>query len=389
MRMTKRRWGVLAVGAGVLVAAGWALVPNPVDVDAVKVTRGPLTVSMAEDGVTRVRERYEIAAPVAGRLLRVVVHPGDSVDPETPLLHIQPSPLDPKSEAQLKARLSSAQEAQRETDAMLRRAGEAHDRAATEASRIHRLATEAIVSRDALDAANSAAAIAARELAAARFRAEGAKYDVEVARAALSAYDEHGVPREIAVRAPSCGRVLQVLHESESVVTPGMPLVTIGDCGDLEAAADFLTSDAVRIHPGARALIERWGGPNVLEARVRLIEPGAFTKVSALGVEEQRVNVVADFLDPPATLGDQYRIDMRVMAWEGTATKVPATAVFTSGGGAKLFAIRDGRARLTPVTIGHTGETEVEVASGVKVGDEVILHPSDQIREGVRVRVRK
>jgi HlyD family secretion protein len=389
MRMTKRRWGVVAIGAGVLAAAGWALVPNPVDVEVVKVSRGPLTVSMSEDGITRVRERYEVAAPVAGRLLRVVVHPGDSVDPDTPLLHVQPSPLDPKSEAQLTARLSSAGQSEREADAMLLRARDAHARATTEAGRIRKLAAQSIVSQDALDAANTNESIAAKDLAAARFRSEAAKYEVQVARAALNAYDERGVPREIVVRSPVCGRVLQVLHESESVVTAGTPLVTIGDCGDLEAVADFLTADAVKIRPGARALIERWGGPNALEARVRLIEPAAFTKVSALGVEEQRVNVVADFVDPPRVLGDQYRVDMRVIAWDGVATKVPATAVFTSGGGSKIFAISGGRARLRPVSIGHAGETEVEIVSGLEPGDEVILHPSDQVRDGVRVRARK
>ena len=382
MRMTKRRWGVAAILAGVLVAAGWALVPNPLDVEAVKVTRGPLTVSVAEDGITRVRERFEVAAPVAGRVLRVAVHPGDSVDPETPLLHIQPLPLDARSEAQLTARLSAAGQSEREAEAMLRRARDAYDRAATEAARIRKLAAQSIVSRDAQDAANSAEAIAAKDLAAARFRNEAAKFEVDVVRSALGGH-------EIVVRSPVCARVLQVLHESESVVAAGTPLINIGDCGELEAVADFLTNDAVTIHPGARAVVERWGGPAPLEARVRLIEPGAFTKVSALGVEEQRVNVVADFVDPPASLGDQYRIDMRVIAWDGVATKVPATAVFTSGGGSKVFAIRNGRARLIPVAIGHTGETEVEIMSGLQPGDEVILHPSDQVRDGVRVRVRK
>ena len=382
MRMTKRRWGVVAAGAGILAAAGWAFVPNPVDVEIAKVTRGPMTVSVTEDGIARVRERYEIAAPVAGKVLRVAVHPGDSIDPETALLHIQPSPLDSKSELQLTAHLAAAEQSEREADAMLRRARDAHQRAGTEAGRIRKLAAESIVSRDALDAANSAEAMAAKDLSAAQFRSEAAKFNVDVARAALGG-------REIVVRSPACARVLQVLHESESVVAAGTPLITIGDCGDLEAVADFLTTDAVRIRPGAHARIERWGGPNPVAARVRLIEPAAFTKVSALGVEEQRVNVVADFIDPPRALGDQYRVDMRVIEWEGLATKVPATAVFTSGGGAKVFAISRGRARLVPVTIGHTGETEVEIATGLAPGDEVVLHPGDQVRDGVRVRVRK
>lgn len=384
MKMTKRRWGVAAAGALIVAAAAWALVPNPVPVDAARVTRGPLEVSIAEDGLTRIRERYEVTAPVAGRLLRIEAHPGDVVSPGTPLARIDPVPLDPKQEAQLTARAEAAERSAREAQALLRRAHDAAQRAHSEAGRIGKLAAEAIVSRDALEAARAADSIAAKEQEAARFRAEATAYDVVVAKAALGL--DAG---EMVVRSPVHGRVLQVLHESERVVAAGTPLIVVGDPSSLEIVADFLTTDAVRIRPGAQARIERWGGPQSLVARVRLIEPAAFMKISALGVEEQRVNVICDVIDAPATLGDQYRVDVRVVLWHGEATKVPATALFMSAGKWNVFAIRGSRARVQTVATGEMSDTEVEIRSGLRLDDTIVLHPSDQVLDGVRVSVRR
>lgn len=384
MRMTKRRWTAAAAGTLIVAAAAWALVPEPIEVEVARVVQGPLEVSIAEDGMTRIRERYEVAAPVAGRLLRVEVHPGDEVRADTPLARIDPVPLDPKQEAQLAARFESAQRAAREAQALLRRARDAARRAHTEAGRIGKLAAEAIVSRDALEAARTAESIAAKEQEAARFRAEATAYDVEVAKAALGLD-----AAEIIVRSPVHGRVLQVLHESERVVTAGTPLILVGDPRSLEIVADFLTTDAVRIRPGALARVERWGGAQPLTARVRLVEPAAFTKVSALGVEEQRVNVICDPAEVPATLGDQYRVDVRVVLWSGTAMKVPATALFTSGEQWSVFVLRDGRARLQRVGTGQVSDTEAEILAGLQPNDAILVHPSDQVRNGVRVSPRR
>jgi len=382
--MTKRRWGVAAAGTLIVAAAAWALVPDPIDVDVARVTRGPLEVSIAEDGVTRIRERYEVAAPVAGRLLRVDVHPGDLVSPGSPLMRIEPVPLDPKQEAQLAARLESAQRAAREAQVLVRRARDAARRAHSEAERIGRLAAGAIVSRDALEAARTAESMAAKEQEAARFRAEATAYDVAVAKAALGTD-----AAEVVVRSPVRGRVLQVLHESERVVAAGTPLVLVGDPSSLEIVADFLTTDAVRIQPGANVRVERWGGSQPLHARVRLVEPAAFTKISALGVEEQRVNVICDLVDAPATLGDQYRVDVRVVLWSGTAMKVPATALFTTADQWNVFVLRDGRARLQRVGTGQLSDTEVEITGGLQPNDTILIHPSDQIHDGVRISARR
>lgn len=385
MKMTRRRWGVALAGTCVVAVAAWALVPDPIAVDVAQVTRGPLEVSIAEDGITRIRERYEVAAPVAGRLRRVEVHAGDSVSPDTPLVHIEPAPLDPRQEAQLTARLHAAERAAREAEALLRRTRDASRRAHLEADRMRKLADDAIVSRDALEAALTSESMAAKEQEAARFRAEATAYDVAVARAALGEFDaEH----DVVVRSPVRGRVLQVLRESETVVAAGTPLILVGDSASLEVVADFLSTDAVRIRSGAEARIERWGGQDPLAARVRLVEPAAFTKISALGVEEQRVNVVCELLEPPAVLGDQYRVDVRVVLWRGTAAKVPATALFTTGGAWTAFAVRDGRAHLQRVGVGHMSDTEVEIISGLVPGDAIVVHPSDQVYDAVRVSER-
>jgi len=384
MKMTKRRWGVAVAATAIVAAAAWALVPKPVAVDVAPVSRGPLEVSIAEDGITRIRERYEVAAPVAGRLLRVEVHAGDQIESDTPLVRLEPVPLDPKQEAQLTGRLHSAEQAASEAQALLRRARDAARRAHTEAGRIRKLAADSIISRDALEAALTTDSMAAKEVDAARFRAEATAYDVEVARATLG----QSANREVVVRSPVRGRVLQVLQESEKVVAAGTPLILVGDPASLEIVADFLSTDAVRIRPGADARIERWGGPRPLAARVRLVEPAAFMKISALGVEEQRVNVACDLVDPPATLGDQYRVDVRIVLWRGTAMKVPATALFTTAGKWNVFVVRDKRAQLQAVTTGQMSDTEVEIVSGLRQDDAVIVHPSDQIHPGARVSKR-
>jgi HlyD family secretion protein len=371
---------------GVLVLAAWAFVPKPVGVDVATAVRGPLTVSLLEDGITRVRERFDVTAPVTGRLMRVIVHPGDEIRAGMPLARIEPALLDSKSEAQLRAQLREAERTAQASDALLRRAGDAAVRAASEASRIRKLAQQSVVSRDQFEAATTAESMARKDREAAAFQAAASLNEIEAVRAALGAFDPHGVPAEIVVRAPVDGRILQVTRESESVVTPGLPIITIGDPALLEIVADFLTTDAVKIHTGDRLLVEHWGGLQPLEARVRVVGPSAFTKISALGVEEQRVNVIADFVQPPPALGDQYRIDARVIAWQGDALKVPATAVFSLHGAWNLFAVRNGRARLQRVEVGHIGESEIEITRGLVAGDVIISHPSDQVREGLRVR---
>ena len=386
MKLTRKRWGVI-IGAGAALAlSAYALVPEPVTVETVAASRGPLTVSLANQAVTRVRERFDVAAPVNGRVLRVDVHAGDIVDESTPIVSMQPAPLDPKQQAQLEARLLEAMRTRAESDAMVRRAAAASAQAHRDAERLSSLSGEAIVSRERTEQAVSVAAVAAKELEAARFRAQAAAFEVDAARAALGAI---GSRAQITLCSPVRGRVLRVHHESESVVQAGTPIVQVGDPRTLEVVADFLSTDAVKVRPGDEAAIESWGGEKPIPARVRLIEPSGFMKVSALGVEEQRVNVIADPIDAPTTLGDQFRVDLRVTIWRGSALNVPSTAIFSSKDGWNMFVVRDRRARLQRVTIGHASDDEVEILNGVSQGDLVIAHPTDEVRDGVRVRTRR
>jgi HlyD family secretion protein len=386
MKLTKRRWGVIIGAVVVLALSAYALAPEPQMVETVAANRGPLTVSVSSQGVTRVRERFDVAAPVAGQLLRVNVHAGDDVDETTPIVRIQPAPLDPKQQAQLEARLQGAERGRDESEAFVRRAAAAHLQARRDTERLRRLSADAIVSREALEQAASAEAMAAKELEAARFRAQASAFEVDVARAALGAI---GTNAEITLCSPVRGTILRVHHESESVVQAGTPIVQVGDPRSLEAVADFLSADAVKVKAGDEAFIEAWGGGTPIRARVRLVEPSGFMKVSALGVEEQRVNVIADPLEIPQSLGDQFRVDVRVTIWSGQALKVPSTAIFTSKEGWNVFAIRGSRARVQPVTLGHAGEDDVEVLTGIAEGDRVVAHPSDEVRDGVRVRTRR
>ncbi len=387
MKLTKRRIGVLAIALVAVAIAVYALVPRPLPVEVATVTRGSLTVTVEEDGMTRVRERYELTAPVAGKLRRIEVHAGDVVAASQPLVVLDPAPLDPKQQAQLQSRIDAADRTWRQTDALLTRARNARELMRRDQQRLRRLFAEGVVSREALDQAVTAAAVAEKDVDAARFRAEAAHYELELARNALHAADPStGAPRMLSLRSPIAGRVLRVHQESEAVVVAGARIIDLGDPATMEAVADLLSTDAVRVKPGQRVIIDDWGGARPLEGRVRLVEPSGFTKISALGVEEQRVNVLADFAERPQNLGDQYRITARIVVWEGEAVRVPTTAIFSSGPGWAAFRLDDGRARQVPVRIGHIATTHAEVLGGLSEGDRVIVHPSDQVRDGVAVK---
>jgi HlyD family secretion protein len=284
----------------------------------------------------------------------------------------------------------------------MQRAGAALDQARRDASRAERLYRAGTLSADAREQAKLAETSAAKELEAARFAADAANHDVEAARAALLATPApiaEGAPPApcaegrpcVEVRAPVGGRVLRVFEESERIVAAGTPLLEIGDPGSLEIVVDILSSDAVRVRPGARFLVDDWGGEGTLEARVRLVEPSAFTKISALGVEEQRVNVIADLLAPEPRLGDRYRVEARIVVWEADdVLLVPASALFRSGDdGWSVFAVEGGSARRRAVRVGHQAAFDAEVAEGLAPGETVILHPSDRVRDGARVAPRE
>jgi HlyD family secretion protein len=384
-KRTRIVWALMALG----VIAGLALAfrPKPIPVETALVTARPLQETVDEEGKTRMHDHFVLAAPVAGKLRRIELHAGDPVRTEQVITWIDPTPIEPRQTAVLQARLDTARAAQREADDLVGQTKAANDQAAIELERTRKLFEQGIAAREAFDKATNLAASAAKQLDAAKSRTQAAAYQVEEAKAALLTQTGGQSDLPVAVASPVGGRILRLLELSERVVPAGTPLVEIGYTPKLEVVADFLTRDAVKISPGMGAIIDDWGGDKPLRARVRLVEPGAFTKISALGVEEQRANVVLDFLESSNKLEDAYRVEVRVITWEeANVLQVPSSAVFRSGTAWAVFTIKSERAQKTSVQLGHRGAFEVEVLQGLTTGDTVITHPSADIKEGARVK---
>ncbi len=389
----RRRTFLLAlVCAAALAGLVWLLRAAPVRVELGSVDRGPLEVTVSEEGRTRVRQRYVVATPVTGRLERIALDEGDAVAAGAVVARVSPAPLDPRGAAEAQARLEAALAAQREAGARVGQSEAALAQAERELRRARQLAASGTLAAQGLEQAELARTSRSREREGALEAADAAAHEVEAARAALLASGggegagAAGSDAVIEVRAPTSGQVLRVLEESARVVAVGTPLLEIGDPGDLEIVVDVLSADAVRIRPGDEMRLEAWGGDEALRARVRRVEPSGFTKLSALGVEEQRVNVIGDFVDPPGALGDGYRLEAEIVVWRSEdVLRAPAGALFRRGGGWHVFAADAGRARLLAVEVGHRGTDAVEIRGGLEPGLEVVLHPTDRIEDGVRI----
>ena len=381
------RWLPYVIVLGLLVALGFGLRPRAAVVETARASTGPLRATVSEEGKTRIQQRYVVSAPVTGQLRRVPFKPGAIVAPGAVVAVIEPmaaSPLDPRSRALAEARRAAA-------DAALAKSRVSYELAQNELRRMQKMFAEKTVSTQDLEAVQLRETAAARDVAASEGALRAAEAEL-IDPTAVSAPAGSGAvaTKLIEVRAPAGGRVLHVFQESERPVTAGTPLVNLGDPTDLEVVIELLSRDAAALRPGARVELEQWGGPRPLDARVRLVEPAAFTKISALGVEEQRVNVVADITTPLAereTLGDNFRVEARVVVWEeANVLKVPVSALFRRGPEWSAYVVRDGRAELVPVKAGRSSGTETQVLSGLSEGDEVILYPGDRIKAGVRVK---
>lgn len=388
-----KRVGMVVVLLAVLGLVAYGFMPRPVPVDTAAVSRGQLAVTVDEEGRTRVRDRFVLSAPIAGRIERIGLKVGDTVESGALVtrLHALPAgPLDPRARAQAEAAVQAADAARRQADAQVAAATADLAFADSELARIEKLLASGNATREAREAAGTRQASASAALDSARFGAQAAAWNLEAARAALLQDGGGGVPLE--VRSPVRGQVLRLMRESEGPAMAGEMLLEIGDPAGLELVADFLSRDAVRIQPRMKARIERWGGAGALNAVVRRVEPYGFTKVSALGVEEQRVNVVLDFADGPGSheaLGDGYRVEVRVILEESVnVLKVPAGAVFTVKEGSAVFVVSEGRAALTPVKSGRRNGLEVEILEGLTEGTLVVLHPPDTVQDGKQVSPR-
>ena len=374
-------WGV--AGALVLALVAYALRPVPVPVDLATASLGPLQVTVDEEGRTRVRDRYVVVAPVAGRVSRLALVEGASVDRGAVVAQLFAAPLDPRGREEAVARLHASEDAQSASAAGVTEARAALAQAQRARWRAESLFTRNLLSAEQREQAALSETTGMQRVEAADFRAQAAAHDVEQARAASTG--ARGVLRLVS---PVRGQVLRIPEKSERVVVAGTPLLELGDPARLEVVADLLSEDAVKVKPGDRMIVTEWGGDRPLEAHVRLVEPSGFTKVSALGVEEQRVNVIADLDKTPPQLGDGYRVETQIVLWEGTVLKVPASALFQDGDQWRVFVVRDGRARSRIVQAGHRHPFEVEITGGLAAGDLVVRHPTDKLADGVRVAVR-
>ncbi len=382
------------LGAGVLGLVVYGLKPRPIQVELAEVKRGPLTVHVMEEGKTRIRNRYVVAAPVSGSMRRVPFKPGDEVKAgETVLTVIEPgiAPLlDNRSKAQAEARVASSEAAVSQVEQSLEMVRTAARFAKTNWERVNTHGTEGSISASDRDKIESETLMRDREVRAQEFALRVANYELAQTKAALIQMDSPGsTGTPIEVKAPVNGRLLRVDQESAMIIAAGTPILEIGDITDLEIEAEILSRDAVMIRPGAEVSVEQWGGDAPLKARVRRVEPAAFTKVSALGVEEQRVIVLCD-LDPAAarttTLGDRYRVEVRVAIWhEDDVLQVPSGALFREGSVWKTFTYVQDKARTVTVEAGRTDGKWTQVISGLKPGDRVLMHPPDTVKDDVNV----
>ncbi|ACO32357.1 MULTISPECIES: efflux RND transporter periplasmic adaptor subunit [Acidobacterium] len=385
----KRRRLVIFLVIVLLLGAGLAFIfrPASVPVETSVIAKGSLQETVEEEGKTRMHDHFTVAATVAGKLRRIHLDAGDAVKENQIIAWIDPAPIDPRQQAILQARLDAARASQKQAEALAARAAADQAQAQKDLDRARQLFQHGIISQEAQERAVTVDSVAAKQAHAADSALEAAKSQVEEARSALLEYHSGPSTLPTPIRAPIDGRVLRLFEKSERVVTPGMPLLEIGFTPRLEIVSDFLTRDAVRIQPEMHALITDWGGAEDIPARVRLVEPGGFTKVSALGVEEQRVNVVCDPIGPTHGLEDAYHVNVQVIVWQGSnVLKVPASAIFRFQKEWAVFLVKNGKAHRTIVQIGHRGSTFWEVTAGLRLGDRVVVHPGADIEDGVRVK---
>ncbi len=386
-------WLTAAVVVGLLAVATW---PRVTEVESGVVSRGPLTVTIDEEGETRVHHRFVVSAPTAGRVLRIDLQPGDAVVKDQTvvarLLADPPALLDARARAEAEAALAGAQSALGRARAEAQRARSATELAAVHLERERELGIAGLTTQQALDTREAEAVATDEARRAADFAVAAAAAEVERVSVRLAA-PRSPEGRPLSITAPVSGVVLRRLRESEGSVPAGEPLVELGDPEHLEIVSDLLSTDAVRVRPGMRVSVEEWGGEGALAARVRLVEPAGFTRVSALGVEEQRVNVVIDFDDDPGKwrpLGDAYRVEVRIAIWEAEdVLTVPAGALFRLGEQWAAYVVDGSRLRRTVVEVGQRTPLQAEVRSGLTAGQSVVLHPGDTLVDGARVSLRR
>jgi HlyD family secretion protein len=391
----RRKW----VWAGIILMAtmglGWLLSPRRTLVETAQVRQQSFVAFIEEDGRTRVRDRYVVTAPMSGRMPRTSFHVGDKISTGQPLVTLAPGAsalLDPRSRRELEARVGTAEATLEEANALQARAQVQLSRTRADLDRTRQLSSRGVSSVAQLERDTFAVQTAEREMTAADRRRHAAEHALEQARAAAKAITEPDTPERFVVASPIDGRILRIMQESEGTVAVGAPLIEIGDTSDLEVIVDILTTDAALVREGARVVLDRSGAPGPLQGRVRRVEPSGFPKVSALGVEEQRVWVVVDIDSPReawAALGDGYRVGVKVITEEvDQATVVPVGALFRKGDRWRVFVVERGRATARDITLKRRSGRVAAVEAGLKAGDVVVIYPPSTLVEGAAVRTR-
>jgi HlyD family secretion protein len=392
--MTKKIF-MYSIPAALVVAFALGLRPSPLPVDTAAVSRGPLRVTLDEEGETRVRDRFVVSAPFTGRILRVELEPGEPVRAGDVLAVLRPADvnlLDARSRAASEARVRTAEAALGRARADRERARAELRFAESDFGRASALGRQGIVSKEAVESAQLGVETRRETLKAAEYEIQVAQSELAAARASLLEAGDPVRGGEYEVRSPVDGSVLRRLRESESVVPAGEPLMEVGDPKNLEIVSDLLSTDAARLRPGQPVEIEQWGGGKTLAGRVKRIEPSGFLKISALGVEEQRVNVIVDLADPPEQrpgLGDGFRVEVRVVVWDSKdALQVPTSALFRDEQGWATYVMEGGKAVRRRLEVGPQNDQAAAILSGLKEGEKVIVHPSGDIKDGAAVEER-
>lgn len=381
---------LLGIAVIVLLVVVWRISRTaPIAVDVVTLAEAPMRVTVEEEGEVHAHDRYMVTAPITGRLLRIGLHEGDAVKAGDVVASLMPLPVSSWQKQELEARLTAAIARQREARADVTRTQLLQEQAERERARSEQLLVQKLISQQVADDAVAQARAAAEVSRAARQRVVVAEAEVAATRASLAAIDVSGNVEPVKLSAPVDGQVLNVIEQNERVLSSGAPIVLLGDPSRLEARIELLSTDAVNVSPGMAVELFGWGGAQTLTGRVRTVEPAAFTKISSLGVEEQRVRVIADIDAPPPTLGDGYHVEARILVWQSEAVlPVPVGALFRNGDGWAVFRVDGDVAVLTPVELGQRNREQVQVLAGLSPGQTVVVYPPSDLQDGGRIRAR-
>lgn len=384
MKITRKAILYIILVSGIVILFIYSIRPSPLLVEIGIARHGMLRVTLDAQGEVRFHEKYDISAPISGKIKRIGLMEGDSISPTTVLVALSPPPLDSRQEDEARAHAASAEAVSQEATEEIAQLRPNLDQAKRKLERFEKLYKTGGITLENLEIARDAEMTIQHQMESLQFRAKAARFDVLAAESALRAVSGGGI---LGLKAPIFGKVLKIFEKNERTVPVGTKIMEIGNSSWTELVIDVLSSDAVKVKVGASVIVEGWGGDKSLSAKVRLIEPAAYTKISALGIEEKRVNIIADLIEKEATIGDGYRVQTKILLWENqNALKIPSSSLFRQGESWSVFVLENGRVKRRTVEVGNSNGFEAEILSGLSESEKVIQHPSNQIVEGISVK---